>query len=243
MKKFVTGFIVGAIICSMIGAFAVSYIAETVTFKIFVDGKEFISDKPALAINGSTYLPLKAIGDALGVPVKWNQEAFQVEVGTTSTGKAPYSRSNPAPINITQTYTKESEYLDDDYSVNITIKEVIRGNEAYQKIKAANKYNEPADDGYEYVLIKVAVSINSVEGDGAVDASLMDYKFATFSSTNEEMPDESVVEPAPALEGKLYAGANNEGWIVRQVRIDDANPKLAYGLDYNGQNGIWFGLK
>ncbi len=81
MKKFVTGFIVGAIICSMLGAFAVSYVAEPVTFKVMVNGKEFVSESPALAINGSTYLPLKATGEALGVPVVWNQDKFQVEVG------------------------------------------------------------------------------------------------------------------------------------------------------------------
>ena len=243
MKKFVTGFIVGAIICSMLGAFAVSYIAEPVTFKVMVNGKEFVSESPALAINGSTYLPLKATGEALGVPVKWNSDLFQVEVGTSPTTQVSYSRNNPAPINTTQTYTIENKYSDDDYSANITIKEVIRGSEAYKIIKAANRYNDPADEGFEYVLIKVAVSIISVEGDGAVDASHMDYDFATFSSTNEEMPDESIVEPTPALEGKLYSGASAEGWVVRQVRKDDANPKLAYGLDYDGKGGIWFSLQ
>lgn len=84
MKKFVTGFIVGAIICSMLGAFAVSYVANPVNFKVLVNGEEFVSDPPALEVNGRTYLPLRAMGEALGVPVNWNQELFQAEVGITS---------------------------------------------------------------------------------------------------------------------------------------------------------------
>ena len=67
--------------CTLIGVFAASYVAETVNFKIFVDGEEFKSEKPALAIDGSTYLPLKAVGEALGVPVVWNNEKKRVEVG------------------------------------------------------------------------------------------------------------------------------------------------------------------
>lgn len=81
MKKFITGLITGILLSSTI-AFAASYVAQTPTFKVFVNGKEFTSNPPTLVIEGSTYLPLKAIGDALDVPVKWNEELRQVEVGT-----------------------------------------------------------------------------------------------------------------------------------------------------------------
>lgn len=81
MKKFITGIIVGSLLTSTI-AFAASYIANPPTFKVLVNGKEFISDPPTLVVEGNTYLPLRAMGDALGVPVKWNEELRQVEVGT-----------------------------------------------------------------------------------------------------------------------------------------------------------------
>jgi len=114
MKKFVTGFIVGAIICSMLGAFAVSYIAEPVTFKIMVNGKEFVSESPALAINGSTYLPLKATGEALGVPVKWNSDLFQVEVGSASSTNVETKTLNSDKWKMTyldcKSYTEIDEY-------------------------------------------------------------------------------------------------------------------------------------
>lgn len=83
MKKFICGFLSGALIFGGIGAFAASYIANPAGFKVLVNGKEFTSDPPAMVINDRTYLPLRAIGDALGVPVNWNEELGQAEVGVS----------------------------------------------------------------------------------------------------------------------------------------------------------------
>lgn len=83
MKKFIIGFLIGAMIFGTVG-YAVTYVAQPATFKVMVNGKEFVSDPPVLVIEGSTYLPLRAMGDALGVPVEWNAELKQAEVGITS---------------------------------------------------------------------------------------------------------------------------------------------------------------
>ena len=83
MKKFISGFVLGAFIFTAVGAFAASYVADVAGFKVLVNGKEFVSDPPALVVEGRTYLPLRAMGDALGVPVNWNAELGQAEVGIT----------------------------------------------------------------------------------------------------------------------------------------------------------------
>lgn len=83
MKKFVIGAVTGVLLTSTI-ALAASYVAEPASFKVLVNGEEFNSDPPALVVEGRTYLPLRAIGDALGVPVEWNAELNQAEVGITS---------------------------------------------------------------------------------------------------------------------------------------------------------------
>lgn len=59
---------------------AKEYDAVTAGFKVMVDGKEFVSEKPALVVGGRTYLPLRAMGDCLGVNVEWNSEIGRVEV-------------------------------------------------------------------------------------------------------------------------------------------------------------------
>jgi hypothetical protein len=81
MKKFILGLIMGSLIFSVVGVFAASYVADVAGFKVLVNGKEFVSDPPALVVEGRTYLPLRAMGDALGVPVNWNAELGQAEVG------------------------------------------------------------------------------------------------------------------------------------------------------------------
>ncbi len=243
MKRFLSGFLSGAIIFGAATGFAVSYIANPVDFKVMVNGKEFVSNPPALEVDGRTYLPLRAMGDALGVPVNWNEELRQAEVGVQApvAEEKEYSRNNPAPINTIQTYTQNNEYASDNHTVNIRIMETIRGEKAWEMLYAANMFNEEPEEGYEYILVKVAMSVMSVQDDNAF--SVNSYEFETFSSNNEEMPAPILVEPEPQLTGKLYAGGSTEGWIAVMVKKDDANPKIAYGLDYNGAGGIWFALQ
>ena len=85
MKSFLMGFLTGMVLFVSIGVIAaVNYIANPVDFKVLVNGEEFVSEPPALEVEGRTYLPLRAIGDALEVPVNWNEELRQAEVGTSS---------------------------------------------------------------------------------------------------------------------------------------------------------------
>lgn len=81
LKGFVSGFLAASLCAGMV-AFAANYEAVTAGFKVFVNGEEFHSDPPALVVEGRTYLPLRAMGDALGVPVNWNDALGQAEVGT-----------------------------------------------------------------------------------------------------------------------------------------------------------------
>lgn len=82
MKKWFIGFLTGALLFGTLTGFAVQYVAQPAAFKVLVNGEEFVSDPPALEVEGRTYLPLRAMGDALGVPVTWNEELGQAEVGT-----------------------------------------------------------------------------------------------------------------------------------------------------------------
>ena len=72
-------------------AFALSYKAVEPTFDVLVNGERFYSDPPVIVIEGRTYLPLRAMGDCLGVYVEWNSQKSQVEVSTTkeATPKQP----------------------------------------------------------------------------------------------------------------------------------------------------------
>jgi hypothetical protein len=58
------------------------YILTKIGYPIIVNGQEYSDAKfPALNYNGTTYLPLKGVGDVLGTAVKWNDQLKRVEVG------------------------------------------------------------------------------------------------------------------------------------------------------------------
>ena len=253
MKKFISGFITGAIAVGTAGVLAMSYTANTADFKVLVNGKEFVSDPPALEVEGRTYLPLRAIGDALGVPVTWNEAEYRAEVGNSAPVAAAneYSRSNPAPIDTVQTYrydAKNNYSSTGDYTVSARVLEVVRGDEAYKQINEAyreayhsNTYTfEKPDDGYEYMNVKIAFSVINTENDIAISPNEYDFDF--YTSNNEKYGKMIYTTHLDEFSDSVYAGGNTEGWVTVQVKKDDANPKMAYGLDYYGAGGIWFAL-
>lgn len=84
MKRFFLGLLISVLITSTI-TFALAdeiqtFIAERAGFPILVDGQEVKLDMPAVTIEGRTYLPLRALGEVLGVTVDWNAEKQQAEV-------------------------------------------------------------------------------------------------------------------------------------------------------------------
>lgn len=84
MKKIIIGFILGAITTASVTALAVNsdiFTAQKATFDVYVEGQKFESENPAIVVEGRSYLPLKATGEALGVNVDWNEEQRRVEIG------------------------------------------------------------------------------------------------------------------------------------------------------------------
>ena len=97
MKKSIISFIAGALIFGSIGVFAGGFVANVADFKVMLNGKEFVSEYPALEVDGRTYLPLRAMGEALGVAVNWNEDLKQVEVGgKPSSNKVGYYEDSPS---------------------------------------------------------------------------------------------------------------------------------------------------
>lgn len=87
MKKriqgFIAGAIVGAAIVGTVGAFAYTDYIEAVynNIKIVVDGKEIHPDSEPFISNGTTYLPVRAVSEALGKEVYWDGSNYTVYIG------------------------------------------------------------------------------------------------------------------------------------------------------------------
>ena len=80
MRNFILGFLVASLVFGTV-AIANEFRVERAGFDILVNGEEFKSDPPPVVIDGRTFLPLRAMGDALNTRVHWNGEERRVEVG------------------------------------------------------------------------------------------------------------------------------------------------------------------
>ncbi len=136
--------------------------------------------------------------------------------------KSVGTRSNPLPFGDTIT-VKENIY-DDSFNsypsaLQLTLLEVIRGDEAWSIIEKENQFNEPAEEGYEYALVKVKGFLKDSETE---DDSLFfsSFNFNFVSDEGEVYELVSAVIPNE-LHKELFSGATGEGYIYNQVRIGD----------------------
>jgi len=84
VKKVLLGLILGIVIALSITAFAASYTALSATFEIYVNGEKYQGEDEPVVINGRTYLPVRALSEAMGVPINWNGELRRVEMGVVA---------------------------------------------------------------------------------------------------------------------------------------------------------------
>jgi len=157
----------------------------------------------------------------------------------TPTPTIGYSRFNPAPIGTSLEI--EFEEISEIYKARITLLELIRGEEAWSLIEEANPFNDPPEEGYEYILARVRFEyLEGPTPDTAYDLSPV--YFTAVSEGGKDYERRFVVDPEPGIEADLYPEASHEGWVSFHVAIDDSKPTMTFGRDYKGRGGVWFKL-
>ncbi len=147
--------------------------------------------------------------------------------------KAIGTRSNPLPFG--DAITVKRNIYDDSFNgyealLELTLLETIRGEEAWAIIQSENQFNDPADDGFEHVLIKVKGFLKEAEtDDDSLFFSSFDFKFV--SDDGEVYDFKSAVIP-DELQKELYNGGTGEGYIHGQVKKGDE-----FKVSYNSSEG------
>ncbi|NUM48200.1 MAG: DUF4352 domain-containing protein [Anaerolineales bacterium] len=134
-------------------------------------------------------------------------------------------RTSPAP--------KDQIVITEDWEVSIV--EVIRGEDAWTMVQEANQFNDPPDEGMEYIAVKVHVrNISTDDQSTSIDS----FYFKTTGSASVLYDLPSVVDPEPALDANLYPGGEFEGWIIVQVAIGETNVILVFEpwLEFTDKN-------
>ncbi|RKL63009.1 hypothetical protein DXT63_08415 [Thermoanaerobacteraceae bacterium SP2] len=79
MKKFIIILVISLLlITSSVSAAVEQFILTRSPFPIIVNGQALKSDLPVLNYKGNTYIPLKKVGEALGVPVEFKDNKIVI---------------------------------------------------------------------------------------------------------------------------------------------------------------------
>ena len=133
-KQLFIGIIIGAILFNIIPSFATTvkqYIAYESPYPMYVNGKEFKSDLPILNYNGTTYIPLRAVSDILGVPLDFNGQIIKIGIQNDNIKNNNTSTNNNKENVITLK-------LGDTYNLNgikITLNNDIKYNQTHPRFE------------------------------------------------------------------------------------------------------------
>lgn len=145
--------------------------------------------------------------------------ATDARLGTLLPTDNGLSRAEPAAIGeVIRTETWE-----------ITLKSVLRAEKAWEKISAANSYNDPPAEGMIYMLANVSARYI---GRGDDSAWLGSGDFKSTGSKNVVYDTPSVVEPTPRLNAILYPGGSVEGWLAVQFAADEEKRLLIFDASF-----------
>jgi hypothetical protein len=132
------------------------------------------------------------------------------------------------------------------YDTKITLLQVLRGEKAWERIKAASTSNESPNVGFEYILVHIRFEYFARGSPGDCSHELSGAQFTAFSGDGMQYETPSVEPPNPKLGGKLYSGDSAEGWLAFQVEQDDSKPLMTFTAEPAGAiehgGGIWFQL-
>ncbi|MCM3651356.1 hypothetical protein [Metabacillus litoralis] len=153
------------------------------------------------------------------------------------------SRTNP--VSFQKTATVDDELYDDEgnaYAIkfDLTITEVIYGDEAYQKLLSMNEFNEAAPEGYEWVLAKTKVKFVESETEDLafhIDG-IMNFKMVSESGDIYSGDLYGTTEPDFSFE--MYVGSEKEGYISGLVKTGE-KAQLRYEEMLGGQ--VFFNLQ
>jgi len=161
-------------------------------------------------------------------------------------GSSPF---NPAPAGARLSGIIEcgSGYTSHElYNMNITLLEVVRGDDAWKRLKEADASNKPAVSGFDYILARMKFEYYARGNPGLCVHKISPEQFTACSADGVYYPAAEVVLPEPEMRGELRSGEFLEGWIALVVPQADRKPLLTYSADAGAAvlhgGGKWFKL-
>lgn len=134
----------------------------------------------------------------------------------TPTPRAPEQgfSDNPYPLGSTvQMITGDSLEFD------FTVLEVLRGDEAWQRVRAANQFNDAPGPDNEYIMARVAVQFNG-PGTGILELNESDIELVSQGRIYDWFSVSDACCLDPSFDFELLPGAYAEGWFAWPIPPD-----------------------
>lgn len=154
----------------------------------------------------------------------------------------------PLGTTIRTTIERGDAYLSPQlYNVEVSLLELVRGNEAEQRVKSEGISDKSADAGFEYILARIKLGyFRRARGLEDEQYAITEGQIAAASSdgkTEYRIPS-LLRQPQPQLvDVLLNPGDVREGWVLLQVAENDKKPLLIYKRKHiEGAYGIWGGI-
>ncbi|WP_051317139.1 hypothetical protein [Ectobacillus panaciterrae] len=156
------------------------------------------------------------------------------------------TRFNPVQKGHSKTF--DDRIIDEESSksykakIEVSVKQVLRGQQAWDIIHKESELNKVPQDGMEYALVKLEVKV--------VDADIIGFSYRTADILNVEFVslDGKVyredtkhhpIIPTP-LNNDIFKGAEAQGYVVQYVKQGD-DFKIVYKT--NGMKKVYFNSK
>lgn len=170
--------------------------------KIVVDGKELKTDKEPFIYEGTTYLPVRAVGEAVGKNVTWDAASKTVILGETEQKETEQ----------TETEQKEPEQPEKTASDDDS--------------RLGELASKPSTNVNNMKIQCTGVR----ESAGYIDGIEVDFKFTNNSDLEQTVVLDSLEVNNKEVEGYLYANVLGDREETDRLTIEDSDLKRA-GID------------
>ena len=124
-------------------------------------------------------------------------------------------RNAPAP--------RKEKVISEDWE--ITVLEVIRGDEAWAMVYEVNKYNATPEEGMEYIAVKIQARYIGIEDRAE---NIDNSSFHTTGSAGVLYDRPYVIGPDPELSVSLFPGGEYVGWVIVQAAKGETGLMLVF---------------
>jgi hypothetical protein len=118
-----------------------------------------------------------------------------------------YAQAVGLPLNVIVVFGDQYNGGDELYDAKITVAEIVRGEKAWQMVKAAGAGNLPPASGLEYLLARVQFKFSARAQPHHYDYTLDPAQFSAMSAITEPYASADLAAPMkPELRGVLHSG-------------------------------------